>query len=144
VENLVGWVKGSFFKQRRFLDREDLAAQLLQWLQEVNTQRPSRATGEIPLARMGEERKRLRPLKIPASELAQRIPVQVGPTADVHAITNPCKAFLVALVPKASGRYRIIKAMSLPRPMVAVNLPPKGWFRIQVAYPIRYLAATRS
>ena len=23
VENLVGWVKGSFFKQRRFLDRED-------------------------------------------------------------------------------------------------------------------------
>jgi transposase len=24
VENLVGWVKGSFFKQRRFLDREDL------------------------------------------------------------------------------------------------------------------------
>ncbi len=26
VENLVGWVKGSFFKQRRFLDREDLRA----------------------------------------------------------------------------------------------------------------------
>ena len=24
VENLVGWVKGSFFKQRRFLDEEDL------------------------------------------------------------------------------------------------------------------------
>jgi transposase len=83
VENLVGWVKGSFFKQRRFHDREDLAAQLLQWLQEVNTQRPSRATGQIPLERMGEERKRLRPLKIPASELALRIPVQVGPTAEV-------------------------------------------------------------
>ena len=28
VENLVGWVKGSFFKQRRFLDREDLERQL--------------------------------------------------------------------------------------------------------------------
>jgi transposase len=26
VENLVGWVKGSFFKQRRFLDDEDLPA----------------------------------------------------------------------------------------------------------------------
>ena len=32
---------------------------------------------------MGEERKRLRPLRIPASELALRIPVQVGPTAEV-------------------------------------------------------------
>jgi transposase len=83
VENLVGWVKGSFFKQRRFHDMEDLAAQLLAWLQEVNTQRPSRATDQIPLSRMGEERKRLRPLKIPASELALRIPIQVGPTADV-------------------------------------------------------------
>jgi transposase len=83
VENLVGWVKGSFFKQRRFHDMEDLAAQLLEWLQEVNTQRPSRATGQIPLERMGEERKRLRPLRIPVSELALRIPVQVGPTAEV-------------------------------------------------------------
>ena len=24
IENLVGWVKGSFFKQRRFLDDADL------------------------------------------------------------------------------------------------------------------------
>ena len=31
VENLVGWVKGSFFKQRRFLDREDLERQLRAW-----------------------------------------------------------------------------------------------------------------
>jgi transposase len=31
VENLVGWVKGSFFKQRRFLDEEDLRTQLAQW-----------------------------------------------------------------------------------------------------------------
>lgn len=83
VENLVGWVKGSFFKQRRFHDMEDLEAQLAQWLQEVNTQRPSRATGQIPLERMEQERKRLRPLRIAPSELALRIPVQVGPTADV-------------------------------------------------------------
>jgi len=40
VENLVGWVKGSFFKVRRFHDREDLEQQLVAWLEEVNTQRP--------------------------------------------------------------------------------------------------------
>jgi transposase len=83
VENLVGWVKGSFFKQRRFYDMDDLCTQLRQWLQEVNTQRPSRATNQIPMERMGEERKRLRPLRIAPSELALRIPVQVGPTAEV-------------------------------------------------------------
>jgi transposase len=83
VENLVGWVKGSFFKQRRFHDMDDLAAQLAQWLLEANTQRPSRATQQIPLQRMAEERKRLRPLRIAPSELALRIPVQVGPTAEV-------------------------------------------------------------
>ena len=48
VENLVGWVKGSFFKQRRFLDREDLERQLRDWLAEANTVRPSRATGVPP------------------------------------------------------------------------------------------------
>ena len=37
VENLVGWVKGSFFKQRRFLDRADLERQLRDWLTEANT-----------------------------------------------------------------------------------------------------------
>ena len=48
VENLVGWVKGSFFKQRRFLDRADLEQQLRAWLTEANTVRPSRATGVPP------------------------------------------------------------------------------------------------
>ena len=56
VENLVGWVKGSFFKQRRFLDRADLEQQLREWLTEANTMRPSRATGVAPAARIGEER----------------------------------------------------------------------------------------
>ena len=51
VENLVGWVKGSFFKQRRFLDREDLERQLREWLTEANTVRPSRATGVPPAER---------------------------------------------------------------------------------------------
>jgi transposase len=83
VENLVGWVKGSFFKQRRFHDLEDLRSQLVQWLQEVNTQRPSRATNQIPLQRMEQERQRLRPLRLAPAQLALRIPVQVGPTAEV-------------------------------------------------------------
>jgi transposase len=93
VENLVKWVKGSFFKQRRFLDEEDLRSQLRQWHVEVNTQRPSRATRVIPEARMAEERPRLRPLKLAPSELALRIPITVGPTGmvlhDTHTYSMP-------------------------------------------------------
>jgi transposase len=84
VENLVGWVKGSFFKVRRFANREDLERQLLKWLQEVNETRPSRATGVIPLVRLAEERLRLRPLPIPGREYALRFPILVGPTGYVE------------------------------------------------------------
>jgi transposase len=83
VENLVGWVKGSFFKVRCFWDDADLREQLAEWHVEVNTQRPCRATGVIPALRMVEERERLRPLKVAPQELALRIPVFVGPTATV-------------------------------------------------------------
>jgi transposase len=96
VENLVGWVKGSFFKQRRFRDRPDLVDQLGQWLHEVNTERPSRATGVIPAVRREEERPRLRALRVLPQELALRIPVSVGPTAEVlyegHAYSMPADA----------------------------------------------------
>ena len=83
VENLVKWVKGSFFKQRRFLDDADLLRQLQEWLVEVNTQRPSRATRVIPKERIREERPRLRPLKVLPADLALRIPITVGPTGMV-------------------------------------------------------------
>jgi hypothetical protein len=83
VENLVGWVKGSFFTQRRFIDVDDLALQLAEWHREVNCERPSRATGVTPLARIGEERSRLRPLKVAPQELALRVPIIVGPTGMV-------------------------------------------------------------
>jgi transposase len=93
VENLVGWVKGSFFKQRRFLDEADLLAQLAVWLEEANTKTVSRATGVTPAARMAEERARLRPLKVAPSELALRIPVSAGPTGyvlhDSHLYSMP-------------------------------------------------------
>jgi len=83
VENLVGWVKGSFFKQRRFVDRADLLEQLAVWQQEVNTTVVSRATGVIPAVRRAEELPRLRPLKMAPAELALRYPVLVGPTGYV-------------------------------------------------------------
>ena len=76
VENLVGRVKNSFFKERQFLDEQDLEAQLRAWQEEVNEQRPSRATGWIP----GE--------LLRAEELDLRIPVRVGPTGMVTFETN--------------------------------------------------------
>jgi len=84
VENLVGWVKGSFFKVRRFHDREDLERQLIVWLHEVNTQRPSRATNEIPADRMEAERRRLSPLVKPAADYPLRIAVTVRTTGFVE------------------------------------------------------------
>jgi transposase len=89
IENLVGWVKGSFFKQRRFLDDTDLLAQLAEWRTEVNTQRPCRATRVIPAVRLEEERPRLRPLKVTPTALALRVPIVVGPTAAVLHDTHP-------------------------------------------------------
>jgi transposase len=89
VENLVGWVKGSFFKQRRFVDNEDLLQQLGAWHIEVNTERPSRATRIVPSVRLAEEQPRLRPLRVKPEELALRIPVHVGPTGYVVHDTHP-------------------------------------------------------
>jgi transposase len=89
IENLVGWVKGSFFKQRRFFDGADLLTQLAEWRSEVNTQRPCRATNVIPAVRLEEERPRLRAVKIAPADLALRVPVVVGPTAAVLHETHP-------------------------------------------------------
>ena len=83
VERLVGWVKSSFFKHRKFQDEADLRAQLAAWHLEVNTKTPSRATGVIPETRRQEELGRLRPIKVLPEKLALRIPIFVGPTAEV-------------------------------------------------------------
>jgi transposase len=100
IENLVGWVKGSFFKQRRFVDDEDLLQQLAEWRTEVNTQRPCRATKVIPAVRLDEERPRLRPLKVAPADLAVRVPVVVGPTGevihDLHPYSMPPDAIGIA------------------------------------------------
>lgn len=89
VENLVGWVKGSFFKQRRFVDESDLHQQLTEWHDDVNTKRPSRATRVIPAVRIADERSRLRPLRVAPADLALRIPLTVGPTGYVVHDTHP-------------------------------------------------------
>jgi len=83
VERLVGWVKSSFFKHRKFQDEVDLLAQLAAWHVEVNTKTPSRATNVIPETRRQEEIVRLRPVKVFPETLALRVPVFVGPTGEV-------------------------------------------------------------
>ena len=84
VEHLVKWVKNAFFKPRVFLDETDLSAQLAAWLDEANTKTPSRATGVIPETRRQQELPRLRPIKVFPENLMLRIPVFVGPTAEVE------------------------------------------------------------
>jgi transposase len=84
VEQLVGWVKRSFFTCRRFHDRADLERQLTAWLTDVNTVRPSRATGVIPAVRLAEERTRLRALPIAPRAYALKFPVVVSAQARVR------------------------------------------------------------
>lgn len=64
VENLVGFVKSNFFKVHEFRDRADLEEKLAAWHTRVNDERPSRATGDVPRARMMLEAERLRPLRL--------------------------------------------------------------------------------
>jgi putative NADPH-quinone reductase len=127
VENLVGFVKSSFFKVRRFHDPEDLAQQLIEWHREVNQERPCRATGVIPAVRLSEEAPRLRSLKVHPKDLALRIPVYVGPTGTVlheghpysmppEAISMPATLYLYAdRVRIVAGRYEV----NHPRKFVA-------------------------
>jgi len=115
VENLVGFVKSSFFKVRRFHDEEDLRQQLRDWHREVNQERPCRATGIIPALRLAEEAPRLRALKVQPEQLALRIPVYVGPTGTVlhdgHAYSMPPEAIsMPATLYLYAQRVRIVAA----------------------------------
>jgi hypothetical protein len=106
-------VKSSFFKVRRFHDEEDLDQQLRDWHQEVNEQRPCRATGIIPAVRLAEESPRLRALKVQPEQLALRVPVYVGPTGTVlhdgHAYSMPPEAIsMPATLYLYAQRVRIV------------------------------------
>ena len=99
VEQLVGWVKRSFFACRRCHDRADLERQLAAWLTDISTVRPSRATGVILAVRLAEERARRRPLPIAPHAYALRFPVVVS------AYTCPaCRQTLLELDSPRPGR----------------------------------------
>jgi transposase len=120
VENLVGYVKSSFFKVRSFHDLEDLEQQLVDWHREVDQELPCRATGVIPAVRLAEEAPRLRPLPVRPKDLALRIPLYVGPTGTVlydghpysmppEAISMPATLYLyVDRVRIVAGRYEAV------------------------------------
>jgi len=68
VENLVKFVKGNFLAGRSFYDDADLAEQCREWLRQVNTQRPSDATGEPPAVLLAQEQPQFGPLPSVASD----------------------------------------------------------------------------
>ena len=134
VENLIGFVKGSFFKQRRFHDFADLQTQLSQWHQEVNQERPCRATEVPPSVRLREEQHRLRALKVSPEDLAIRVPIYVGPTAtvlhDTHSYSMPPEAIGIAgTLYLYRNRVRIVAEEALRyRPVTVYEEQPKHRF----------------
>lgn len=81
--NLANWIKQSFLQERVFANEEELARQLVDWVAAVNATTSPEAGDQTPLARLAEERQRLRPLRVTAESLALRFPVVVGPRATV-------------------------------------------------------------
>jgi hypothetical protein len=81
--NLSNWIKQSFLRDRTFSNEIDLERQLGEWLQIVNATTAPEAGDATPLARLAEERQRLRPLRLTPEKLALRYPVIVGPRATV-------------------------------------------------------------
>jgi hypothetical protein len=68
VENLVKFVKANFLAGRTFYDDADLAEQCREWLRQVNTERPSDATGEAPAVLLAQEQPQFGPLPAVASD----------------------------------------------------------------------------
>lgn len=131
VENLVGYVKRAFFRARRFADlTTDLPQQLSEWLLEVNTTRPNRATKEIPAARLAAERARLKPLAMAPTDYGLRLAVTVGPTAMVtyqgirYAMPAPACG-LPATLWLYPNRVKIVTAGSQHQ-AVHPRFPPHG------------------
>jgi transposase len=84
VESLVKFVKGAFLLARRFRNRADLLAQLAEWLQYTNEERPCDATGVIPAVRLAAERPHLRPLPFGEAGFGLAYPAKVGRDARVR------------------------------------------------------------
>lgn len=100
VERGVGWAKNSFLRVRRFLDRADLEAQLAVWLDDINAQRRSDATKEIPATLLAQEARRLgeRPVPWTADDYPLREAATVTPVATAVVRGTPYQ-----VDPKAIG-----------------------------------------
>lgn len=68
VENLVKYVKSNFLPGRSFHDEQDLGEQCADWLRQVNGERPSDATGELPAVLLAQEQPRFGTLPANASD----------------------------------------------------------------------------
>jgi transposase len=84
VESLVKFVKGAFLLARSFRNRADLLAQLAEWLQYTNHERPCDATGETPAVRLAAEQPYLRSLPFGAAGYGLAYPAIVGREARVR------------------------------------------------------------
>lgn len=91
VERLVGYAKKSFFLARKFRDRADVEAQLVEWLHEVNHVRPSDATGVIPAVAKKDEDEWLarRPVQATAAEHPIRVSATVTPMGTISFEGTP-------------------------------------------------------
>ncbi len=85
VERLVGYVKNSFFRVRKFDDLADVKRQLGEWLQDVNHVRPCDATGIVPAVALADEAPLLskRPLQCAAPEWAMVETATITPMGTV-------------------------------------------------------------
>ncbi|MBS3789193.1 IS21 family transposase [Candidatus Bipolaricaulota bacterium] len=89
VENLVRYVKNNFLAGRCFQTRDDLKDRLAEWLTEVNEERTSRATEEIPVKLLEErELEKLQPLKATSDNYGLLRYLTVTREGTVHYQTN--------------------------------------------------------
>ena len=72
VENLVGFVKSSFFSARTFSSFEQIPAALSQWLRRRANGQITQATGKIPAVMLEEEQKALRVVRRSVFEKERR------------------------------------------------------------------------
>lgn len=91
VERLVKFAKRSFFFARKFRDRADVEAQLVEWLHEVNHERPCDATGVIPAVALQAEAPWLaeRPIRTTPDTWTMRETATVTPTGTISFAGTP-------------------------------------------------------
>ena len=89
VENLVRYIKNNFLAGRCFQDRDDLRDRLAEWLTEVNEERTSQATEEIPAQLLQVERDgKLQPLTATAVDYGLLRYLKVSREGTVRFETN--------------------------------------------------------